>query len=433
MKMNFSFLLMIAALLIGCGGGGGSGSNPSTTATSSSTVAVVSSSSFSLSSTSSTSSTSSSSSLSPIAFGDTSYENKVADVDVSVHDLFDAYLSLARQNGISAPTESVGHHGYAVADFQQIGKYIVFANTSFMGQRDFDGKPIHGSIIAVDLTGKNITDSLIEGDRTGCIHPRKPIIADFNNDHRPDLVFACHGDDLPTTPGESSLIVLSNSNGQYTVNKIAGTEDGFTHSGSAADIDGDGNIDLVLADTKFNNHTQSLRVLLGVGDGTFINDASRIDLKKVAGRNPMHANYYAAELIKIDSVIYLLAGGNEQCGVNSANDMVPAIMVPFKNGYADYENVVKLPCSAVVENSVVLDFASDGASLYVLHAIDVYAGMSIQKINLKTNASAEIYTSKGRLSEKNQASWIPFISIVNGNLDSGNSDDDGFLNDLLTM
>lgn len=331
-----------------------------------------------------------------------------------------------------APTESVGH-GYAVADFQQVGKHIVFANTSFVGQRDFDGKPIHGSIIAVDLTGKNITDSLIEGDRTGCIHPRKPIIADFNNDHRPDVVFACHGDDLPTTPGESSLIVLSNPNGKYTVNKIAGTEDGFTHSGSSADVDGDGNIDLVLADTKFNNHTQSLRVLLGVGDGTFINDASRIDLEKVAGRSPMHANYYAAELIKIDSVIYLLAGGNEHCGAISSNDMVPTIMVPFKSGYADYENVVKLPCSSVVDSSVVLDFASDGVSLYVLHAIDTYVGMSIQKINLKTNASTEIYTSKGRLSEKNQASWVPFISIVNGKLDSGNSDDDSFLNNLLSI
>jgi len=258
----------------------------------------------------------------------------------------------------------------------------------------------------------------------------KPIVADFNNDHRPDVVFACHGDDLPTTPGESSLIVLSNPNGKYTVNKIAGTEDGFTHSGSAADIDGDGNIDLVLADTKFNNHTQSLRVLLGVGDGSFIDDASRIDLEKVASRSPIHANYYAAELIEIDSVIYLLAGGNEHCGANSVNDMVPTIMVPFKNGYADYENVVKLPCSNVVDNSVVLDFANDGASLYVLHAIDVYTGMSIQKIDLKTNVSSEIYTSKGRISEKNPASWVPFIAVVNGKLDSGNSDD-SFLNNLL--
>lgn len=426
-KMNFVFVLMIGPLLIGCGGGGGGSSKPSATGASSSTVTVISSSRLSLSS-----SSSSSSSLGPIAFGDTSYENKVADIDVSIHDLFDSYLSLVRQNGILAPTESVGHHGYAVADFQQVGKYVVVANTSFMGQRDSDGKPIHGSIIAVDLTGKNITDSLIEGDRTGCIHPRKPIIADFNNDYRTDVVFACHGDDLPTTPGESSLIVLSNPNGKYTVNKIAGTEDGFTHSGSAADVDGDGNIDLVLADTKFNNHTQSLRVILGVGDGTFINDASRIDLEKVAGRSPMHANYYAAELIKIDSVIYLLAGGNEQCGATSTNDMVPTIMVPFKSGYADYENVVKLPCSIVVDNSVVLDFASDGASLYVLHAIDVYAGMSIQKINLKTNISSEIYTSKGQLSEKNPASWIPFISVVNGMLDSGNSDDDLFLNNLLS-
>jgi hypothetical protein len=419
-KMNFSFAVMIVILLIGCGGGGG-GSKPSITAISSSTVAVASSSSLSLSS-----SSSSSSSLSPLAFGDTSYENKVADTDVSVHDLFDSYLSLARQNGILAPTESVGNHGYAVADFQQVGKYIVIANTSFMGQHDSDGKPIHGSIIAVDVTGKNITDSLIEGGRTGCIHPRKPIIADFNNDHRPDVVFACHGDDLPTTPGESSLIVLSNPNGKYTVSKIAGTEDGFTHSGSAADIDADGNIDLVLADTKFNNHTQSLRVLLGAGDGTFIGDVLRIDLEKVAGRNPIHANYYAAELIEIESVIYLLAGGNEQCGVISTNDMVPTIMVPFKSGYADYENVVKLPCSIVVDNSVVLDFASDGASLYVLHAIDVYAGMSIQKIDLKSYISSEIYTSKGKLSEKNPASWIPFFSVVKGKLDSGNSDDDSF-------
>ena len=144
----------------------------------------------------------------------------------------------------------------------------------------------------------------------------------------------------------------------------------------------------------------------------------------------MHANYYTTELIEIDSVIYLLAGGNEHCGATSSGDMVPTIMVPFKNGYADYENVVKLPCSNEVDNSVVLDFASDGASLYVLHAIDAYSGMSIQKIDLETNISSEIYTSKGQLSEKNSSSWIPFISIVNGKLDSGNSDNDVFLNNL---
>jgi hypothetical protein len=417
-------LAVIASLLTGCGGGGGGGSTPKPTP--SSQAPVVSSSSSSLSS-SSSSSSSSVAPVEPIAVKSTSYLNKNVDFTFSIYDLFDKWDSVSRKNGTLKATESVGLHATGYADFQQNGAYSIIVNTSFLGQHDSAGKPYHGSIVAVDKAGKNITSTLIDGDTTGCIHPRKALVADFNNDGLPDVFFACHGDDIASTPGETSRIVLSHKGGKYTVNEVQGTEFGFAHSASAADIDGDGNVDVVIADTKFNENSQSLRVLMGVGNGTFIDDSSRIDMAKLTSRDAKHANYYSVDLIEINSTLHIIAGGNEIDSDNAIDgDEVPTVFAPFKNGYVDHESVVFLPG---IDDSIPLDFVTDSHNnIYVLRATADYTGMIVQKVSTEKDSSV-LFSHKGAISTKNPGSWIPFFEIVNDKLFSVNGDID-FIFDL---
>jgi hypothetical protein len=55
--------------------------------------------------------------------------------------------------------------------------------------------------------------SEILADQTGCLHPRKALVVDFNGDARPDVFVACHGYDVSPFPGEQPVLLLSQPDG----------------------------------------------------------------------------------------------------------------------------------------------------------------------------------------------------------------------------
>jgi hypothetical protein len=82
------------------------------------------------------------------------------------------------------------------------------------------------------------------------------VIADFNNDHRPDVSISLGGS------GSQSLVVLL-GNGDGTFASPAYIFDGGASSLAVADFNGDGNLDIAAAGTL------GLAMLHGKGDGTF--------------------------------------------------------------------------------------------------------------------------------------------------------------------
>jgi hypothetical protein len=76
-------------------------------------------------------------------------------------------------------------------------------------------------------------------------HPRQMILEDFNGDGRMDIFIADHGQDAAPFPGYQNTLVLSAPGGRLT-DATAGLpqQRDFTHSAAAADIDGDGDVDL---------------------------------------------------------------------------------------------------------------------------------------------------------------------------------------------
>ena len=83
---------------------------------------------------------------------------------------------------------------------------------------------------------------------------------DFNLDGKLDIFIACTGYDANPFPGEISKIILSQPDGKYIIkNTII---DGFTHSASSADFNGDGAADLILV-------SDDIQVWLNNGKGSF--------------------------------------------------------------------------------------------------------------------------------------------------------------------
>ena len=103
-------------------------------------------------------------------------------------------------------------------------------------------------------------NTLIDGKGKGCIHPRKGVVNDFNLDGKLDIFIACTGYDANPFPGEISKIILSQPDGKYIIkNTII---DGYTHSASSADFNGDGAADLILV-------SDDIQVWLNSGKGSF--------------------------------------------------------------------------------------------------------------------------------------------------------------------
>jgi hypothetical protein len=152
----------------------------------------------------------------------------------------------------------------AVADFNGDGHQdILITRNSQDAQHTY---PV--TVLLGDGKG-NFTDgtsSVFQGSVPQTQFARQIVISDFNGDGHPDAFIADHGDDHAPYPGYQSTLILSASGGKL-VNATANLPQqyAFTHSAAAADVNGDGAIDL---------YTGSIgqvppQILLNDGTGNF--------------------------------------------------------------------------------------------------------------------------------------------------------------------
>ena len=228
--------------------------------------------------------------------------------------------------GMGIPPEAgelgLNPRAMAFADFTQSGGYsaivvsVIDSPTAFPAGFTPPGSsnsPAKIYFLQRDAAGnwQDITSTLLKDltTRYVCVNPSFIEIADINNDGKPDAFISCTGIDF--TPGipvqdltpywlAPQYVVLSQPDGTYKVAQIPGVNI-YAHQSALADIDGDGNVDIVTVDphgyfTPF--------ILWGHGDGSFTQDMTRFPA------DMLNKAIYGIDAVPLNGKIKVFVHGN---------------------------------------------------------------------------------------------------------------------------
>jgi FG-GAP-like repeat/Abnormal spindle-like microcephaly-assoc'd, ASPM-SPD-2-Hydin len=202
--------------------------------------------------------TNSGANLSPVIAGDLTGNGR-ADVLGLFNNNLVVYLSKGDGTfaaGVFYPVGSTGFtdEGITLGDFNNDGKVDVVVSLS--------GDNVVGQEVVLLGNGNGTFQS--GKTSTGVYYPTSVVAGDFNNDGKLDLVIAgqpsCNGSCTPVI----TSILLGNGDGTFQTPTTI-----FFNNGTlaAADLNGDGKLDLVLTNGV-------VQIYLGGGDGTFVNTHS---------------------------------------------------------------------------------------------------------------------------------------------------------------
>lgn len=301
---------------------------------------------------------------------------------------------------IKFPTESVNcqacPHAYGLANFNNKGNLDLFT-ASVQYTKD---NLVNASLQFYEqdgFGGWNKID-LLTKDSESCLHPRKGVVADFNQDGKPDIYVACTGWDYEPYPGESGLIILSQNDGKYKSKKT--NFSGYIHGATAADLNNDGYPDLIVVDSiwgqRANQGNSGINILLNNKNGEFILDKSSKYYSETnegllsSKINTLEYGPFAVELIdvnsdgKLDLIVGYSNGLGASLSLNDGNNHFinkPSNFIPSDLGYGwalDF-TFIKNGTERVLYINRTGDKSKPTAGFY--------DGTYVQKYNLTTNTS----------------------------------------------
>ncbi|SNS78158.1 Repeat domain-containing protein [Ekhidna lutea] len=250
---------------------------------------------------------------------------------------------------------------HAYGDFNSDGHTdVLMAGGKF---KTYDRYPMHlflgnGSAVNADYCecagacntscdGFAESTSAFPADFEGMINARKIITGDYNNDGLLDAFSIGHGyDDVPY-PGEAPVLLMNNGAG-FTPT-IFNDFVGFYHGGASADIDHDGDLDIIM--TGWPMPQFSTVILLNDGSGSFSTATDRIDDYFLD-----NGGYYTAEFIDIDKdgFIDLLLAGHEDPTAENA----PTLIL-WGNSSGKYYRDLSTTLPTLIDYTIVVDIDAE--------------------------------------------------------------------------
>jgi FG-GAP-like repeat len=138
----------------------------------------------------------------------------------------------------------------AFGDFSQRGSVDLFVATTTFDPGVRPSQAARGTFEFWRRQPDNtfVRDTGLLANNVGCTFPTKAIVADFNQDGKPDIFVACRGLGETAFVGERSGVLLSRADGSYKTTFL--NIEGAFVSAAAADLTGSGHGDVVVIDAN---------------------------------------------------------------------------------------------------------------------------------------------------------------------------------------
>ena len=224
-----------------------------------------------------------------------------------------------------------GARAIAVADFNGDGKQDLAVTNHC-----FDSNCTSGSVAVLLGKGDGAYQPAVAYDAAGYF-TQSVTAADFNGDGKLDLALANQCSDLSCTNG-SVTVLLGNGDGSFraAVSYASGGDASFV---TAGDLNGDGKLDLVVANYEIDN----VGVLLGNGDGTF-----------------QSVSTYASGGENASSVALADLNGDGRLDLAVTNYLSGTVAVLLGNGNGTFQSAVSYSTGGALASTVVVaDFNHD--------------------------------------------------------------------------
>jgi hypothetical protein len=253
--------------------------------------------------------------------------------------------------------------------------------------------------------------------QVGLVQVRKNVLADLNNDQKPELVLFSSGYDAPPFPGDAiGIFYVKEKEYQYLKQDI-----GYFHGGATGDINNDGLIDIV----AYSGGS----MVIPVHPTAYLNRGNKqfaLSNQIFKNFNTGDDNYYTVELFDMtkDGKLDLLLGGQNKL-----------LLIPQVNGEFNRNDAISLPIETGLEimDIAFFDFNRDGQTdILTISNKANYQGYGLRLFLNEKNVFKEstgTYFDVTTFTGKN--AWIKWIHLFDYDYD-GDIDvvGDGLFGDL---